>query len=130
MESYLNVNFHSQAEKMQYKRDYADELESALFSLNSPIEHLTLRNVRTHVIDDRPLIQVCADAAIQLMSIELQAIDSALQAVPLWLMKGSRVERLNFALDWKGAVTGHRKPPIRYDGGVVDQLRWVGAPPN
>jgi hypothetical protein len=119
----------SEKDKQETKRQLADEWECPLFSLNSPIESLTLSHIVTHVVDGRPLIWVGPDAAVQHMSADLSALDPSLQSVPLQLEAGGRVERFNFSLDWRGAGLDSGKNPILDHGGVVRQLHWVNSPP-
>jgi hypothetical protein len=113
----------------EYERDWPDEFEWPLFSINARIETLKLRDVVTRVIDTRPLIRVGRDAAVQTMSVELTAGDPNLQAVPLKLRPGGHIDSLAWSLDWKGD-SDVGKNPIVNEGGSVSQLHWVSTPPT
>jgi len=109
--------------------DLGEEFEMALFSVNSPIENLTLDHVVTRPVDDRPLIRIGHDAAIDTMNVQMSINDPALQAVPLELVAGGRIERLNIALDWKGKASDQGKNPMQSNGGIITQLHWLNTPP-
>ena len=126
----MNELEEASAASDQEKEDLADELEVPLFSLNSPIESLILRNVMTTVVDSRPLIRAGRDAAVGDMSVDLNVFDPSMQSVPLELAMGGRVERLSFALNWQGGASDCGRLPIVYNGGKVDYLHWVSTPPT
>ena len=120
----------SEAEQKQFERDFPDEFEYPMFSLNSPIESLNLQNVMTRAVDKRPLIWLGADAVVQRMSTSLSVIDPSWQAVPVRLKSGSHVERLSLELDWLGGSVDCGKNPLFNEGGSIGQLHWVDTPPS
>jgi hypothetical protein len=121
----LNV---TEATKDLVRRDMQDLLKYPLFALDSPIENLSLHNITTRVVDGRPLIWVGADAVIQRMSANLSAFDPASRAIPLELNVGGHIGRLSLALDWADNAAGRN--PILNQGGTIDELRWMSAPPT
>jgi hypothetical protein len=101
-----------------------------VFSLNAAIESLILQRVVIDVSDDRRLISVGREGAIQNLSADFSVRDPELQAAPLWLEAGARIERLSWALDWQGKVADVGKPPILYQGGTIQDLHWMYTPPR
>ena len=118
------------ADMEKLKREHAEDWDGVLFALNSPIESLSLQHIMTNIVDGRPIIWVGGNSRIVRMSVDLSANDPGLQAVPLKLERGGRIEWLSFSLDWKGDALDSGKNPILYNGGVVNQLHWVNTPPT
>jgi len=81
------------------------------------------------VFDDHPILRIGPDAKVEMMTAELNLYDPILQAVPLKLDKGARIERLRFTVNWKGNIVDQGKNPIASLGGVIDQLQWIDTPP-
>jgi hypothetical protein len=103
-----------------------------LFSLNSPIENLSLQHVMVDMSGTaaRPLIQAGPQTALQRLSADISLRDPDMKAIPLQVEKGARIERLSWALDWNGKAAGASKSPILNRGGVVDDVRWMNPPPD
>lgn len=101
-----------------------------LFNINARVESLSLHNIRTKAIDERPLIRLGPNARIQQMTVALRVWDPDLRAVPLQLGEAARVERLSFELDWNSGQNGLGKDPITRLGGSIGELRWVDTPPR
>src|SRR5439155_11543500 len=93
------------------------------------IESVSLKGIMTSAIDGRSLIRVGRDAAIRSLSVDMDVNDPSLQAIPLNLIKGGRVQRLNFALNWNAREVDIAKNPIQHNGGTIEQLHWVNTPP-
>jgi hypothetical protein len=119
-----------EAEMKHFKDEMPDEADFPIFSVNSPVENLTLDRIVTRVYDDRPLIRIGADAHIQTLNIGLSVYDPLLQAMPLKLAAHSRIERLNVLLSWDGESADLGKDPIVDEGAFLMQLHWIDTPPK
>jgi hypothetical protein len=97
--------------------DVGEEADRPLFSLNSPIENLSLNHVVITPVDSRPLIRVGPDAVIRVLGIDMAIYDPTAQAVPIKLI--GRVERLRASIDWPG------KDAIRFEGGSIGHAHWM-----
>jgi len=103
---------------------------ATLLNINTHVESLSLRNIRTTATDERPLVRLGPNAKIKQMLIELSVQDPDLRAVPVELDEKARIEQLRFALDWKGEHNDVSKNPIARLGGSIGELRWVNTPPK
>lgn len=110
---------------------YDDFNEGAfpMINVNAHIDNLTIREFSTRVADSRPIIRLGSVATIRTMTAQLNLQDPQLIGVPLELDAGSRIGRLNLAVDWQGEVVDRGKNPLFFHGGAVEQLNWVGTPP-
>jgi hypothetical protein len=107
--------------------------EYALFPLNASIESLSLEHVMIDMIDagdSRSLVSVGPQAMVQSLRADFSVRDPALQAIPLRLEAGARIDRLSWGLDWQSKVADVGKDPILNHGGTIQQLHWVHTPPK
>lgn len=98
-------------------------------SVNSRVESLALQNIETKVTDARPILRVGPDATVKMATFDLRIYDPELQANPVELDNGSRIESLNLSIFWKSAMMDQGKQPITYLGGAIGQLHWINSPP-
>lgn len=116
--------------KHQSEWDINEEGELPLFSLNASIANLRLQGIMTQVIDGRPVIRVGRDSNIRTLSVDMDVDDPSMQAIPIKLMAGGHVDRLNFSLNWIGRSVDVGSRPIQYDGGTIAHLHWISTPPK
>jgi len=107
--------------------DMDEEGEAPIFSLNGNIESLTVNEVSTKAINDRPIIRVGNTSRIKVMNIDLYVADPKNQAIPLKLTAKGHIERLNLSLDWQRGDGERSRKPIENNGGTIEQLNWVNA---
>ena len=132
------ANFSSLAEmypdvyqSMHDQWDIDEEGEVPLFSINSQVEHLSLNHVVVKAIDERPLIRIGREAFIQTVDASLSVRDPLLLAVPLKVVRGGQIERLNLSIDWRGkGVDDPGRSAIRNEGGTIRELHWMNTPPQ
>ncbi len=100
-----------------------------LISVNAHAEVLSLNRIVARVEDTRPVLRLGPAAKVGLLNVDLSAYDPLLLGKILELDKGSHVDRMRFALDWRGATVDEGKAPIVADGGTIADLHWVDTPP-
>lgn len=98
-------------------------------SVNSPVETLSLQHIHTKATDPRPILRLGPDARIQMLTADLRIYDPELQATPIQLDNGSRIDNLNASIFWKSTKLDQGKQPIAFLGGSIGQLNWINTPP-
>jgi hypothetical protein len=109
--------------------------------INGHIATLSLHQITTAVLNNRPLISIGPRAAVGTLDVDLTAIDPTLAGNIVQLTgvdanlggnvveHGGRVDHMKLALNWQGSVSDQGKDPITSDEGTITDLQWVGTPP-
>jgi hypothetical protein len=101
--------------------DFGEEADIPVFSINAPVENLSLAEVHVQAIDARPVIRFGREANVKMAQVELRINDVDGSSVPIYVYQG-HVHRLRLALDWSRSAAVLDHSPIRIDGGRVDEV--------
>jgi hypothetical protein len=107
--------------------DFGEEGDSPFFSINAPVEDLSITNALVRAIDDRPVIRFGRSADVGMARVDLQLNDTSGRAVPVRVYQG-HVRRLRLTIDWRSGAALPRRSPIEFEDGRVDEL--VLDPPD
>jgi hypothetical protein len=105
--------------------DLGEEADIPVFSINAPVENLSLTNVRVRAIDDRPIVRFGREAEVDMAQVALCIDDANGQSIPVRVFQG-HVRRLRLDLDWIPSSGASAHSPIQIEEGRVDEV--IAAP--